>query len=120
MSGLIACRAADTSIASAGPVVAAAALVAAWPVSITPTRDAVRPTAVTGRRFRHRRVPTTDASTRSSATFFLCRQHAAGVGGGRQAARTGPVGSPATGHAFPVGPVELVHESFMAFDASTV
>src|SRR4051812_34479072 len=64
MSGLIACRAADTSIDSAGPVTAAA-LVAAWPVSITPTRDAVRPAAVTGRGFRHRRVRTTDASTRT-------------------------------------------------------
>src|SRR4051812_12576034 len=64
MSGLIACRAADTSTDSAGPVAAAAALVAAWTVNVAATRDAARQAAVTDRGFRHRRVPTTVASSR--------------------------------------------------------
>ena len=69
MPGLIACRAADTSTDSAGPV-AAAALVAAWTVNVAATSNAAEPVAVIERAFRHRRIPTTDAPARSSA--WIC------------------------------------------------
>src|SRR2546430_11383088 len=61
MSGLIACRAADTSTVNVSPVSAAAGFGAAAAVNAPAASDTATPTIVDDRSLRCRRVPITDS-----------------------------------------------------------